>query len=253
MQEDDISNNKKFNWILFIVFMAITVITIQILYYIFLQNYVSGLDRQGQFGDMFGALTALFSGLAFVGMITAVVLQTKELGFQREELALTRQELVGSRNAQEDIAKHQRNAISLQVILPLMDEVGGDQMRKAIIKISDFKRLNGGENKFDKIYKELLGKRRTGKLTENERVELEEVDSARRRFSMIFHKMYRLRKSKVVNDEIVKLVIGPDSAHLFLNVVKRLEVAISDNYNRDLFDFSRQLYTEKELIEKGAY
>lgn len=246
-------NDKSFNWVLFIVFMALAVITIQILYYIFLQNYLSELDKQGQFGDMFGALTALFSGLAFAGMITAVVLQTRELGLQREELSLTRDELKGSKKAQEEIAKHQRNAISLQVILPLMEEIGSDEMRQAIISIADFERKNGGENNFDKVYKKLLEKRKSGTIIENERIELEEVDSARRRFSMIFHKMYRLRKSNVVSDDIVKLVIGPDSAYLFLKVVKKLEAAIRTNFSGDLFDFAQQLYTEQELLEKGSH
>ena len=42
-------------------------------------------------------LTALFSGLAFSGLIITIFMQHKELGLQREELSLTREELKGHR------------------------------------------------------------------------------------------------------------------------------------------------------------
>jgi len=41
----------------------------------------------GAFGDSFGFLTSLFSGLAFAGIILTVLLQRNELALQREELA----------------------------------------------------------------------------------------------------------------------------------------------------------------------
>lgn len=50
------------------------------------------LSDQGLFGDSYGMLNALFSGLAFVGLIWAIVLQKEELSLQREELAETRRE-----------------------------------------------------------------------------------------------------------------------------------------------------------------
>jgi hypothetical protein len=36
-------------------------------------------DVAGQFGDLYGAINALFSGLAFVGVLTAIVLQHQEM------------------------------------------------------------------------------------------------------------------------------------------------------------------------------
>ena len=35
-------------------------------------------EKQGQFGDQFGAVNALFSGLAFAGLIFTIILQKKE-------------------------------------------------------------------------------------------------------------------------------------------------------------------------------
>jgi len=56
---------------------------------------------RGQFGDMFGALNALFSGLAFAGIIYTIRQQSEDLELQREELKLTRQELTKSAEAQK--------------------------------------------------------------------------------------------------------------------------------------------------------
>lgn len=59
--------------------------------------WLHGDDQRGTFGDMFGAVNALFSGLAFATLIFTVWLQREELTLQRHELKLTRQELSGQR------------------------------------------------------------------------------------------------------------------------------------------------------------
>ncbi|GFO81547.1 MAG: hypothetical protein A49_11740 [Methyloceanibacter sp.] len=56
-------------------------------------------DAPGVFGDMFGGVNALFSGLAFAGVILTLVLQSRELQLQREEMADTR-EVLGDQKAQ---------------------------------------------------------------------------------------------------------------------------------------------------------
>ena len=43
--------------------------------------------KPGPFGDMFGAVNAWFSGLAFAGIIVAILMQRQELKSQREEAA----------------------------------------------------------------------------------------------------------------------------------------------------------------------
>lgn len=52
------------------------------------------LEERGTLGDMFGTINALFSGLAFAGIIFTILLQRKELGYQRKELQETRAEFV---------------------------------------------------------------------------------------------------------------------------------------------------------------
>ncbi len=66
---------------------------------------ISGLfddwEKRGQFGDLFGAVNALFSGMAFAGVIVTILLQREELRLQRLELRQTREELRRSAAAQE--------------------------------------------------------------------------------------------------------------------------------------------------------
>ena len=60
-----------------------------------------GTETASQFGDAFGMVNALFTALAFGGVIYTVLLQRRELGLQRLELELTRDELKRSADAQE--------------------------------------------------------------------------------------------------------------------------------------------------------
>ncbi|MDQ8022208.1 MAG: putative phage abortive infection protein [Moraxellaceae bacterium] len=54
-------------------------------------------EHRGTFGDMFGAVNSLFSGLAFAALVYTVWMQRTELALQREELSLTRVELQGQK------------------------------------------------------------------------------------------------------------------------------------------------------------
>lgn len=61
------------------------------------QLFFSSWSERGQFGDLFGSVNALFSGLAFVGLIYTIHLQRQELVLQRMELKLQREEMIASR------------------------------------------------------------------------------------------------------------------------------------------------------------
>lgn len=62
-----------------------------------LSMYIKDGQSRGQFGDQFGSVNALFSGLAFAGLISAIILQKRELTLQREQLELQRDEMRESR------------------------------------------------------------------------------------------------------------------------------------------------------------
>jgi len=83
-------------------------------------HFIGGIEARAQFGDMFGAVNALFSGLAFLGIIYTIYLQRNELALQRGELKLTRDELNRSAQAQEKSEEAlSRQAESLRVTAKL--------------------------------------------------------------------------------------------------------------------------------------
>jgi len=67
-------------------------------------------DDRGPWGDGFGGVNALFSGLALAALVVTLLLQWQELQLQREDLAATREELAGQRAALES----QNDLIRLQ-------------------------------------------------------------------------------------------------------------------------------------------
>jgi hypothetical protein len=80
---------------------VLLIVLIQIAIGYFVYALLPDWPTRGQFGDVFGAVNSLFSGLAFAGLIYTVFLQREELALQRNELELTRKELHRTAQAQE--------------------------------------------------------------------------------------------------------------------------------------------------------
>ena len=68
-----------------------------ILIIFFLENW----SDRGTFGDLFGAVNALFSALAFAVLIYTIVLQREEIKQNREEIVLNRKELAKGAKLQQ--------------------------------------------------------------------------------------------------------------------------------------------------------
>lgn len=91
------------------------------------------ISNSGVFGDSFGFLTSLFSGLAFAGLIITIVMQKNELALQREELSLTREELSGQKQemqAQNETLKVQRFENTFFKMLELLEACRDDVFYK---------------------------------------------------------------------------------------------------------------------------
>lgn len=109
----------KLNKLLIAIIVASPFI-IAVFYYVGVNHIHPVMEARGQFGDMFGGLNAIFSGLAFLGVIYAVLLQRTELELQRKELELTRKELARTAEAQELSQKElSKQAISLKATAKL--------------------------------------------------------------------------------------------------------------------------------------
>lgn len=86
---------KDNKWLLWLM-IAIVIIVI-VVSWILIDYYIPSYDIRGQFGDKFGSVNALFSGLAFAGLIYTIILQRKDLQLQKKDLELTRKELEGQK------------------------------------------------------------------------------------------------------------------------------------------------------------
>ncbi len=85
-------------------------------------NLAALLPLAGNVGDTFGAVNALFSGLALMGVVVAIFLQRNQiqmqkddLSLQREELQLTRKELAKSAEAQVEAHRALRTEARLSL------------------------------------------------------------------------------------------------------------------------------------------
>ena len=89
--------------------------------YFYLTGRFGSPETSGAAGDTFGAINALFSGLALGGVILAIFLQREELRLQRKELALSRQEM----QAQNETLRMQRFENTFFGMLALHNEILG--------------------------------------------------------------------------------------------------------------------------------
>ncbi|WP_340121966.1 type II toxin-antitoxin system HicB family antitoxin [Methylobacter svalbardensis] len=80
-----------------LVLAGVSVVTLWLAALLMGQLFFTSWEERGQFGDLFGSVNALFSGLAFVALIYTIHLQRQELSLQRIELKLQREEMVASR------------------------------------------------------------------------------------------------------------------------------------------------------------
>jgi Putative phage abortive infection protein len=143
-----------------------TVIYLIIVFALFFVNYIFGLSlkddsARSAFGSQFGAAAALFSGLAFVGLIRAITIQSQELQLQREELKLTRKEM---ENTREEI-EGQKKALELQSETMLKQQFEAtfftilDQLNRISKRINEYKSQpeSSSWNLFHKMLVEIIG------------------------------------------------------------------------------------------------
>ncbi|WP_293627842.1 hypothetical protein [Salinisphaera sp.] len=84
------------------------------------------------FGDSFGFLSSLFSGLAFVGLIITIVMQKDELAMQRDELKLQRRALESQVQELERMSRYSaldQVRSMLRDALSRLSESGGEVTR----------------------------------------------------------------------------------------------------------------------------
>lgn len=110
-------------------------------------NFIYALSNGGSggtFGDTFGAANALFSGVALMMLIYAVILQREELNLVKEERNDTRALLEG----QEEITRSQKAALDTQVYESALStyltilQSEKDKLNERLLEDSSLTRLN---------------------------------------------------------------------------------------------------------------
>jgi hypothetical protein len=102
------SPKSKFGTLTLLIILVVVIWMVSAILILF---FLDDWSQRGTFGDLFGAVNALFSGLAFAGLIYTIVLQKKDLEMQRSEIKMNRAELKKSAAAQQKSEK----ALSEQV------------------------------------------------------------------------------------------------------------------------------------------
>lgn len=86
-QERSILSDNKKEWGFFIIisiFVFVLVLSFNLILSCWINLPYPGTS--GEFGDQFGVLNTLFTGLAFAGLIMTIILQRKDLALQRQEM-----------------------------------------------------------------------------------------------------------------------------------------------------------------------
>lgn len=110
----------------------------------------------GEFGDQFGSVTALFSGLAFAGLLLTLALQRNELHQTQEAVHLQTKELELTREAvkaQTEELKLSGEALQAQVTEQKQQRQEMEGMKKAQELQVEFMSLQGFENSFFQLLK----------------------------------------------------------------------------------------------------
>lgn len=135
MCKDKLNNeeSKSRLWI-WIIIAIIGVIALWGLSWILIDKYIDSSTDQGTFGDKFGAVNALFSGLAFAGLIATLLYQREELKLQRKELNEQKLEF----REQNKTLKRQRFENTFFNMLSLQQEIVANISFDEVKTIFDF-------------------------------------------------------------------------------------------------------------------
>ncbi len=86
----NVKKSKQLKRLLFYISVLLGVISIWLGSYFWINKYCGDADGPGTFGDQFGAVNALFTGLSLAGIIITLWQQQQELSAQRREFMTSR-------------------------------------------------------------------------------------------------------------------------------------------------------------------
>lgn len=162
----------------------------------FVSTHISDEAKQGQFGDMFGAVNALFTALAFAGLIYTVLLQ-------RDQLALQQQEIIESGKTQEQLVQRQIDAQE-----KLFERQKAFQEEQRQKQIENELKLEQLRQSFEEIVESRRKDRETQSRNEFERNVLSAIRRELEALSQIYDNGIGAEFAKVADGQIFEMRLG---------------------------------------------
>lgn len=127
-QGTETSKRLPFKWLIALyllayIFLSVVVVVLLVKTPLIIKHanpYIIPVADAGSFGDQFGLMNALFSGLAFAGVILTLLLQMNELRYQRLELQET-QAIMGLQSFEQAFFQLLRTQETIRSELSLSD------------------------------------------------------------------------------------------------------------------------------------
>lgn len=220
------SKKKKDNliglYILFGVIISAWIISIFVLKWKF-----SNWTIRATFGDSFGAINSLFSGLALSGIIYTIFLQKKELTLQREELKNTRKEFT----TQNKTLRLQRFENTFFNLLSLHHQI----VDSIDLDIEKKKRT-------DNLSRNLISIRRTKDLSNQVQPQTQEYDRIIIKGRDVFRVKYEglkyhlLDSGDDINDKYLEIyeTVQTDFGHYFRNLYRIIKLVDETEFHTHL-------------------
>lgn len=140
------------------------------------------------------------------------------------------------------IVTAQRASLQAQILTKLLDDYFSQTMLNNMLLLKEFQRKH--REGFDRAFG--LSRVRSYDL-------VKDVDIARRCFKSYFYELFFLLETKVVTSSFVKKLVTPGAIAFLLEVIEPLEKATNKNYEKDRFQFFRDLYKEELAEGKGKF
>lgn len=187
------AKNKTNKPIMIFIIMIILVLTLWILSLLLLKDNVN----RGTFGDMFGAVNAIFSGLAFAGLIYTILLQKEELELQRNEISETRREFITQNNTLKSQRFENTFFNMLELHHKIVDGIDTNERKSISINNQQIIKLSGRDvfkNEYYKLISEFsYNKNENVQKTRNE-IYLARYKTVQTDFGHYFRNVYRIIK-----------------------------------------------------------
>lgn len=120
--------------------ICLGIVLITVLYFLVVNALHDDDSSRGTFGDLFGGLTATFTGFAFAGVIITIIMQMKELELTREELKKSVDAQDKTQKALNMQLKHMQSTTRIESVKDVIsiysqrDEQDKKEIAKAILE-----------------------------------------------------------------------------------------------------------------------